>query len=715
MNIVYSHVFYDIHHLTFLPGAAVLPVWPHGQTDYSIDKSITVRNYQRELAEPGVRGDSYMVVAPTGTGKTLVAAIVISEYLKFKRHKCHRGAVIFMTHTRVLAEQQADSIKRAIPGSRVEYSTGRDEMLLYLVMQKYEPDIVVCTAGKLLNELQCSSEHMSIENISLLIIDECHHVVGSSDQAQVMEKYLEAKSNGKVVPQVVGLTASPGAGGNPRLELSKTLDHLIALCARMDAYGGIKRVEEHTSELERFTNKPDTNLQIIRSRDQGEPLIHLMVNEMMQLEPVVSLKSGSPRWSQEYESVVQHMKKELQKSLNSEHRDAISTLKILRCYCRSLGIYMDLRQEDALLVLREHPLPSLEQRTPHENMLADNLGRLIACIEKMPLIHNPLLEKSEDILRQNFTENPSAQAIFFIRTKKHAHGACEWLSTLPLIRPIVITGHNKSTGYGMTDADKDYALKEFRRGKCNVLVATSVAEEGIDIPECNLVIRFQHVTNEIAKVQADGRARAAKASTHTIVQSGSSRYFQEMKNEELDFLVSEALSFFPDLNLLTINIDRIQPEILAERQFKVECEARKAESRIRGYCNSVRLFCIGCKALACEGSDIYTAERSNHYVVPGKQFRERYITKPHPRRRTISGIIPFDTTHKLHCAKCDQDWGILCIWKATKGYELPVIKSVSFVFEINGHSQLIKKWSTAPFKVLPLSTQPEYQEFAKAD
>ena len=52
----------------------------------------------------------------------------------------------------------------------------------------------------------------------------------------------------------------------------------------------------------------------------------------------------------------------------------------------------------------------------------------------------------------------------------------------------------------MTDPEKEEALAGFREGKYNILVATSVLEEGIDVPACNLVIRYDHVTNEIAKV-----------------------------------------------------------------------------------------------------------------------------------------------------------------------------------------------------------------------
>ncbi len=56
----------------------------------------------------------------------------------------------------------------------------------------------------------------------------------------------------------------------------------------------------------------------------------------------------------------------------------------------------------------------------------------------------------------------------------------------------------------MTQNEQDKVISKFKNGQVKLIVATSVAEEGLDIPECNIVIKYNHVGNEITTLQTRG-------------------------------------------------------------------------------------------------------------------------------------------------------------------------------------------------------------------
>lgn len=85
-------------------------------------------------------------------------------------------------------------------------------------------------------------------------------------------------------------------------------------------------------------------------------------------------------------------------------------------------------------------------------------------------------------------------------------------------------------------------IRDFRDDKVNLLISTSVAEEGLDIPECNLVVRYGLLTNEIAQLQASGRARAKESRYSVVADKGGKEVRRELTNECLEKLSIEAIA-----------------------------------------------------------------------------------------------------------------------------------------------------------------------------
>jgi ERCC4-type nuclease len=104
---------------------------------------------------------------------------------------------------------------------------------------------------------------------------------------------------------------------------------------------------------------------------------------------------------------------------------------------------------------------------------------------------------------------------------------------------------------GMTQTEQRETLEEFRSGEFEVLVSTSVAEEGLDVPEVDLVLFFEPVPTAIRSVQRKGRTGRQTEGRVVVLMAEDTRdeaYFwisrrreQEMEDElrELKGLAEE--------------------------------------------------------------------------------------------------------------------------------------------------------------------------------
>ena len=676
-----------------LPDEIPLPI------DYTLvlDKGKSIRGYQNELAQPGKEGKNYIVVAPTGSGKTLVAALVISHHLQIGKERGEMRKVVFIVEKRPLAQQQTKELQRFIPAAKVSCCIGDDTNNCIRTSIADGHHIIVCTAGKLLDDQKCG--RISLADFSLVVFDECHHTRKKSPYAGLMIRYIQMKSEEANLPQVMGLTASPGAGDNPHVEKTVTIDHLVKLCALMDATNGIKMVRMNKGELEEHTNKPDYNLENSKDRESSEPFIVNVVELMQELETKVSFTCPFDRWSQKYETQVQQKKFALEKSADPTSRDFIRIWELLRCLSRALDVYMELQYKDAMSVLNDSSIRKLEEANEFEMKLRTSLNSLIATLEGVTRVENPHLLKVKSILEERFVSDPQSKVMLFVRTKKHASSIFYWVQSLPTaehlgIHPCMVVGQEAGiTGDGMTQAEQENSFQTFRDGRSNLLVVTSIGEEGIDIPACNLVIRYQHVSNEIAKAQTLGRARATGKSEGYTILSSTSKQRQEVMNGELLALVDNILldAHFPTGRTLRIKIEKEQ-EMLLKKEERDRAMANEQKSTYK--VEDVHLLCITCKAPACCAADIRVLN-GNCHVVPGEEFQCKIKKIEHPKPVYK---LAMNKTHRILCKKCGHSWGNSCIWPCS-GNQFPVLSCKSFTFIVGENPITVKKWSAAPFDI----------------
>ncbi|NWV06335.1 DHX58 helicase, partial [Ptilonorhynchus violaceus] len=651
-----------------------------------------LREYQREAAAPALRGHNSIVWLPTGAGKTRVAVHVCRRHLESRRG----GKVVVLVNKVHLVEQHSEKEFHALQDTfKVMSISGDTSYKASFAELVKKSDVVICTAQILQNALVSTEEDMHVEltDFSLLVIDECHHTHKDAVYNKIMLRYLQRKLSGEQdLPQVLGLTASPGTGGATSFE--GAIEHILQICANLDTEK-ITSAQEEVQHLQIHVPQPKKQYDLCQERVQdpfGERLKKVMVQIQQYME-----KPDLPRdfGTQIYEQRIVELEKRAAEAFCRKTR--VCALH-LRKYNDALLINDTVRMVDAFQCLQQFYSAERDEKDPTEQFLAttfeENRASLQALAEDQRY-ENPRLGKLEEILREHFRPLGTSRGIVFTKTRQSAHSLLSWLqSTATLsrqhIRAAVLTGagYSNQTRH-MTQNEQQDVIKQFREGALNLLFSTSVAEEGLDIPECNIVVRYGLMTNEIAMMQARGRARAENSVYSVLAKANSKEVSRELLNEDLVELMKRAIKAvqaMPEREYCQ-KIRELQEVAVASWLMK---EARISERRQLHDPDTVCLYCVNCSTAVCRGSDIRIVEGMHHVNV-------------NPNFTVSSGKIQFQRPFKdwepgcrIACSTCSQDWGMEMLYRQVK---LPILCIKNFVVETPAEKRRYKKWSGVTFPI----------------
>ncbi|MFW6317945.1 MAG: ERCC4 domain-containing protein, partial [Halorubrum sp.] len=117
---------------------------------------------------------------------------------------------------------------------------------------------------------------------------------------------------------------------------------------------------------------------------------------------------------------------------------------------------------------------------------------------------HPKFSKARILLAETLGINGGERAILFTESRDTAEALVEFLSASFDVRKFVGQG-DKEGSDGMSQKQQQETLDEFKTGEFEVLVSTSVAEEGLDVPEVDLVCFYEPVPTAIRSIQRKGR------------------------------------------------------------------------------------------------------------------------------------------------------------------------------------------------------------------
>ncbi|NXK16004.1 DHX58 helicase, partial [Arenaria interpres] len=655
-----------------------------------------LRGYQREAVAPALRGRNSIVWLPTGAGKTRAAVHVCRQHLESRRG----GRVAVLVNKVHLVDQHAKKEFHVLQKDfRVTAISGDTSQKSFFAIMVKESDVVICTAQILQNALASGDEDTRVEltDFSLLVIDECHHTHKEAVYNKIMLNYLQRKLSGQQdLPQILGLTASPGTGGATSFE--GAVEHILQICANLDTEK-ITSAQEELQHLQSHVPQPRKQYDLCQERVQdpfGERLKKVMrqIHQYMEM-PGLSQDFGT----QVYEQRVVELEKTAAETFCRKRR--VCALH-LRKYNDALVINDTVRMIDAFQCLQQFYAAERDMKDPTEQFLATMFEENRMSLQALAgdrRYENPRLGKLEEILREHFQPLGASRGIVFTKTRQSAHSLLSWLQdTAALsgqhVRAAVLTGAGYSNqARHMTQNEQQDVIKLFREGTLNLLFSTSVAEEGLDIPECNIVVRYGLMSNEIAMVQAQGRARAKNSVYSVLAKANSREVSRELLNENLVELMERAIravQAMPEQEY-RLKIRELQRVAVASWLMK---EARISERRQLHDPDAVCLYCVNCHTAVCHGSDLRTVE-GMHHVNVNPNFRLYY--------RVSSGKLQFQRMFKdwepgcrIVCSGCSQDWGMEMIYRQVK---LPILCIKNFVVETPAEKRRYKKWSAVTFPI----------------
>ncbi len=452
---------------------------------------ISPREYQEKIFNT-CKKMNCLVVLPTGLGKTLVALMLSIHRLKeFPNEK-----ILFLAPTKPLAEQHLNYFKKHLPELFAEMELFTGEVSAEKRKNLWErANIVFSTPQCIANDVKNALYNLG--DVCLLIEDEAHRCLKNYDYNFVAKKYRESAAN----QRVLGMTASPGSEITKIREICSNLSiEAVELRTRNspDVKEYIQNLEfekvmvDFPGEFEEVRHSLkkifDRYVEDLRMRNVLFGLATKTELIKLQKKISLSLSSGSQNFSffQAASSCAQAIK--LQHALELLETQ---TFEGFRKYIEKLVDEAKKRKSKGVVKL----VSSRE--------FEFIIGRTREISEKN--IEHPKVGKAIEIINDEMKKNSEAKIIIFTQFRDTASLLSKKINGLSKVRSKIFVGQAKKENTGLNQKEQKKIIEDFSNGVLNVICATSIGEEGLDIPEVNAVVFYEPVSSAIRKIQRAGR------------------------------------------------------------------------------------------------------------------------------------------------------------------------------------------------------------------
>lgn len=467
---------------------------------------VEARLYQLAIARKACSKNS-LVVLPTALGKTIISALVAAHFLY--NHKQMR--ILFMAPTRPLVMQHKDTYMNILK------LTEDDAVVLTGIMpaayRKQVWDgkarIIFATPQVVKNDLE--SGYLTLKKFSLVVFDECHRARKEYAYTEVARKYVEQSP----WPMILGMTASPGA------DKKKIADVCQALFIEQIEYRS-----EEDPDVAPYINPVEVNWKYVNLPPEYRTLSRItrsMLNDRLSYLNKAGVIKTKPEYvgRRTLIEIGEELRYRLEETIEEERGPIY---KIILVQSASLTLF------HALELLETQGIPTLlsflrkveqesDEKKSYKSIISDpQYSELKRLLNQNLNLEHPKIPLLKQEVENQIQQHPNSKILIFTQyrdTATHIVKSLKENSRLYVERFVGQTA--KQDDPGLTQHEQTKILRDFRDGDTNVLVATCIAEEGLDIPSVDLVVFYEPIPSEIRYIQRRGRTGRKSAGRALIL------------------------------------------------------------------------------------------------------------------------------------------------------------------------------------------------------
>jgi len=468
------------------------------------DKKIESRLYQQLLAADVLKNGNTMIVAPTALGKTIVAVLVAAERIKNHRE----SKILILAPSKPLVVQHEESFREFL---NVSTTSLTGDIKPEKRIKRWNDHQIICATPQTIESDLISSRY-SLKDVSLLVFDECHRGVGSYSYVYLAGKYQQQSKH----PLVLGLTASPGYDE----------DKINEVCENLFINEVIIKSEEDADVVPYFNPvevkwiKVELNEELKGIKSHIEDALKARFNTLKRIEVINSVNMNK----KDVLKAKGEAQNRISRSSNppKKYYIAVSTFTAVINAIHAL----ELLETQGIHTLNKYFERLRKKRTKAaKSLLVDENFKKAVSLTKIAYnmeIEHPKLAKLVKILKKELKENRDSKIIVFTQFRDTVDRIYEECLEND-INAVKFFGQASKEGIkGLTQKKQKEVIKAFKMGTYDVLISTSVAEEGIDIPAVDLVILYEPVPSEIRMIQRRGRTgRKNKGKACILITKGT--------------------------------------------------------------------------------------------------------------------------------------------------------------------------------------------------